>query len=211
MAESDWLNGSTKAWEDWLQQVGDIATQVGSITSNAIGGMVDVLSNKIRTGTSGFKDYLDDLNKQILDFVIKQQLTKFFKEIGAAGKGTGWGDALVSFGTALFGSASAQGNVFSGGVLSAYRNQIVSQPTYFAKGGVPNVNLMGERSGKPHEAVMPLTRTAGGDLGVKMVGQAQRTTNISQTFVVPGVPDRTTRDQLAIKMLGGAQRAARRN
>lgn len=210
-AESDWMNGATKAWEDWLHQVGNIAEQVGAITSNAIGGMVDVISNKIRTGTSGFKNYLDDLNKQILDFVIKQQLTKWFKQIGEAGKGTDWGSTIVQLGTALFGTASAKGNVFGGGLLGAYRNQIVSQPTYFSKGGVPNVNIMGERSGKPHEAVMPLTRTAGGELGVKVTGGTSKVINTTQNFYVPGAVDRQTRDQLAVKTLGAAQRAARRN
>jgi lambda family phage tail tape measure protein len=211
-AESDYLNGSTKAWEDWLEQVGNIAQQVGAITTSAIGGMVDVISNKIRTGTSGFKDYLDNLNKQILDFVLKQQLTKFFKDIGRATEGTDFGSAVVSLGSALFGK-SEKGNVFGGGALASYRNSIVSQPTFFpfARGGVPNVGLMGERSGKPHEAVMPLTRMPGGNLGVEVKGGGQKITNVSQVFNVPGVVDRTTRDQLAIKMLGGAQRAARRN
>lgn len=211
-AESDWLNGSVRAWEDWQQQVGDIATQVAQITTNALSGMATTIADKITEGKNGFKDYLNSINRQILDFVLKQQLTTFFKYIGKSTEGTSFGSLLTTFGSALFGSASAQGNVFAGGTLSAYRNQIVSQPTYFSKGGVPNVNIMGERSGKPYEAIMPLTRTSSGDLGVKVTnGQQQRPTNISQTFIVPGVPDRTTRDQLAIKTLGAAQRAARRN
>lgn len=57
---------------------------------------------------------------------------------------------------------SYHGNVFAGPGIGAYENQIVTRPTFFAfaRGGV-----MGE-GGRP-EAVMPLTRTPSGDLGVK--------------------------------------------
>jgi TP901 family phage tail tape measure protein len=59
-------------------------------------------------------------------------------------------------------TASAQGNVFSGAGIGAYENQIVSKPTIFpfAQG----MGLMGEAGS---EAIMPLTRMPGGDLGVK--------------------------------------------
>jgi len=67
------------------------------------------------------------------------------------------------------GIASAYGNVFTG--LHGFSNQIVNRPTLFsygsqltkfAKGGV-----MGEAG---PEAVMPLTRTASGHLGVRSDG-----------------------------------------
>ena len=92
--------------------------------------------------------------------------------------------------------------MYAGAGIAAYRNSIVSQPTVFpfARGGVPNVGLMGERSGKPHEAIMPLTRTNGGDLGVRVVESNQRgPTYLNQQFVVQGTPDRTTREQMAKK------------
>lgn len=71
-----------------------------------------------------------------------------------------------------YSGGSALGNVFSGGDLSLYRNSIVSSPTFFthdrhisryAKGA----GLMGEAG---PEAVMPLVRTSGGNLGVRAQG-----------------------------------------
>lgn len=108
---------------------------------------------------------------------------------------------------------SAKGNVFPAGTgLSSYSGKIVSSPTVFpfAKGGVPNVGVMGEAGS---EAIMPLTRTSGGELGVKMAGaqQPSRVTNVNQTIVVPGATTRATQDQTAIKVYGAAQRAARRS
>jgi len=51
----------------------------------------------------------------------------------------------------------------------AFTNQIVSQPTYFRHGG--GLGLMGEAG---PEAVMPLTRLPGGDLGVRAAGGGAR-------------------------------------
>jgi lambda family phage tail tape measure protein len=60
---------------------------------------------------------------------------------------------------------SAKGNVFSGAGISAYSNTIVDKPTMFGKGG----NLMGEAG---PEAILPLTRLPGGNLGVESSGSS---------------------------------------
>jgi hypothetical protein len=75
-----------------------------------------------------------------------------------------------SGGAATFNLGGSAGAIFAkGGVPSAssdisrYSNQIVTKPTFFAKGG----NVMGEAG---PEAVMPLVRTPGGNLGVRATG-----------------------------------------
>lgn len=64
---------------------------------------------------------------------------------------------------------NAMGGVYNSPSLSAYSNQVVSKPTMFAfaSGGVPNMGVFGEAGS---EAIMPLTRTSNGDLGVKAEG-----------------------------------------
>lgn len=76
-------------------------------------------------------------------------------------------EPLLKFAFPTAAVASAQGNVFSGAGISAYSNSIVSKPTVFpfAKG----VGLMGEAGS---EAIMPLTRMPGGNLGVNATGGA---------------------------------------
>ena len=114
----------------------------------------------------------------------------------------------------MFISANAKGGVYAGDGIGAYRNQIVSSPKMFrayAKGGVPNFGLMGERSGKPHEAIMPLTRLPGGDLGVRAVQSGGRAAvSISQQFVVQGTPNRTTREHMLRAVGAETSRAVRR-
>ncbi len=97
-----------------------------------------------------------------------------------------WGQALAagisSAGTYFFGSGDsgtttvpattsptimvAHGGSFASRSLADYESSVVTSPTLFrfASGGV---GLMGEESGAPGEAVMPLTRLPGGDLGVR--------------------------------------------
>ena len=65
------------------------------------------------------------------------------------------------------GGASAQGNVFGGGSIVPFaRGGVVDGPTMFPMAGGRN-GLMGEVG---PEAIMPLTRTASGDLGVHVTG-----------------------------------------
>ena len=96
------------------------------------------------------------------------------------------------------------------GGLAAYRNQVVSSPTLFpfAAGGVPNWGLMGEAG---REAIMPLTRTSNGDLGVRVAsGGGGGPIAINQTFVVQGTPDRMTRGQMMRAAGAETSRAIRR-
>lgn len=239
-AEADWSNGANKAWDNWLVNVQDIASQIDKITTNLLTGLSDSIANFISTGTGGFRTMFDDINKQIVQFIVKQQLTNFLQWLGKQFEGLGsTASGLFNslFGSILGGSSgssgvssvlslgsslltmgglfpSAQGNAFSAGSgLANYRNSIVSNPTYFpfARGGVPNVGLMGERAG-PGEAIMPLTRTNGGDLAVRATGvMPPQQTTVNQTFVVPGAVNRSTQDQLSVRMLSAAQRATRRN
>jgi tape measure domain-containing protein len=66
----------------------------------------------------------------------------------------------------FLGLASAHGNVFSGGRHVPFaKGGIVSRPTVFPFAS--GIGLMGEAG---PEAIMPLTRTPGGDLGVKSQG-----------------------------------------
>lgn len=123
---------------------------------------------------------------------------------GGAG-GSGWAGMVGSWFT-----KNAKGGVYEGSGLAAYRNQIVSAPTVFpfAKGGVPNVGLMGEAG---HEGIFPLARTSSGDLGVRVVESGRKPTTINQTFVVQGTPDRTTREQMAQKVGRESSRAMSRS
>ncbi|MDL0088164.1 hypothetical protein [Campylobacter gastrosuis] len=78
-------------------------------------------------------------------------------------------------GSGLFAGTSFANRFATGGILNSpdlhqYVNKVVSKPTYFkfASGGVPSLGVMGEKNGGSPEAIMPLTRTKNGDLGVRV-------------------------------------------
>jgi len=77
---------------------------------------------------------------------------------------------------------SAKGNAFSTPGLKPYLNSVVMKPTLFKF--AHGIGLMGEGAG-PGEAIMPLTRTSSGDLGVRTTGGAMKVTVnvINQTGV----------------------------
>ena len=66
---------------------------------------------------------------------------------------------------------AAQGYAFDGGGMTAYAhggaftNSIVRKPTFFKYGQGDTFGVMGEAG---PEAILPLSRTSGGDLGVKV-------------------------------------------
>lgn len=245
VAESSWLNGSIKAWQNWSAEVQNQAAEAGKVFGIVMNDISTDIVDAALKGHLSFKNLLSDLLKEITEFGAKQALLLAATSAGfntgkpGTGGSNGTGDLLGGLAGLLAGSAGtsstaasglsgltslfsgsfgggffAKGGAFAGGSgLEAHRNAIVSSPTYFpfAKGGVPNVGLMGEKPGSPGEAIMPLTRTSGGDLGVKVTGQQpQRTFNNTQVFVVPGAVDRQTQSQLAIKQGAAASRAARR-
>lgn len=217
-AESDWANGARKAWQDWSDQVNNVAQQTNTLVSGMLNDMTTALTDFVRSGHLSFSKFISDILAQIeksgIQYALKQALSgaSSYGSDSNSVIGSGFGGYLTAIGSLLF---SAKGNAFGAGTgLAAYSNSVVTQPTYFpfAKGGVPNVGLMGEQPGSPGEAIMPLTRTSGGELAVKATGAGQaKVINTYQTFVVPGATNRQTQDQIAVKTYGAAQRAARRS
>src|SRR5690606_16275180 len=177
------------------------------LLTSAVSGFADSVAETLNGNLGTWESYFESLHMQILKFIAQQRLTEWMKKLGESLSGNSgegmWGSIARGIGDLLGGATkNAHGGVYSSPGLAAYRNSIVSQPTFFpfARGGVPNIGLMGERSGKPHEAIMPLIRTAGGDLGVKVVESGRNgPITLNQQFVVQGTPDRTTRGQLARK------------
>lgn len=148
-----------------LQDFGDLNKNIDTALSGNLNTLVTTLSS-IGTGAKSAGDAFRDLGITVLKS-LEEMLIKMLivLPIANALKGAlGLGSGAITLGTSAGPTPfpSAMGNVFGYG-LSSYSNQIVTTPTRFATGGVPN-NLMGEAG---PEAVMPLARDASGRLGVR--------------------------------------------
>jgi lambda family phage tail tape measure protein len=89
---------------------------------------------------------------------------------------------------------SAQGNMFNRyGLIPFATGGIVTKPTMFAF-GQGGIGVMGEAG---TEAIMPVTRTPSGDLGVKAIGGSGMTVNI---YEAPGTKARVEQSSDGMSM-----------
>ena len=177
------------------------ATNYGAGFESATSNLLNNLSNTFELTTDGmrvnwentmygmYNDFLNIFMRRVVASIadsgmgwLGSLLNPMFNGLtksAAAGAAATSGYAGMGY---RYSGASALGNVFSGGDLSSYRNSIVSSPTFFthdrhisryAKGA----GLMGEAG---PEAVMPLVRTSGGNLGVRAeTGASPQNINIT--------------------------------
>lgn len=161
-------------------EAGNTSIETAKQTQFSFGKMFDSLTSRLGI----FGQMIQGLGGTLMTFINNISLTNamagaangsgFFGTIGGFFNGLFGGGAsttattginaatssAVSSGTILL---AAKGGVFESPGLSTYSNSIVSSPTYFAKGGVPGMNIMGEAG---PEAIMPLKRDSQGNLGV---------------------------------------------
>ena len=198
-AQGDWSAGASSAWQNYLESARDVAGQTKSLFSNAFSSMEDSIVNFAMTGKASFGDFAKSIIADMARIATRQASSALLGSlVGAAtsyftGSGTtaSAGSTQAGYSGDLSGFtpvASAKGNVFDTPGLSAYSNSVVSSPTIFpfAKGA----GLMGEAG---PEAIMPLTRTSGGQLGVRALSSGGGGSNISiNAPVTVEIPDRSS-------------------
>jgi len=174
-AQQDWLAGVRGGIKDWTDEQSKVADQVRGLTTSILDKSASAFAEFAETGKLNIKSLLSDILKQVLQFLAKQAILSFVKLFAGSVLGNTSGD-LVSTGDFM---ANAKGGVYSSPSLSAHRNTVVSQPTpfLFAKGA----GIMGEAG---PEAIMPLTRGADGNLGVRMAGGAGGPVSINVQTIV---------------------------
>ena len=133
-----------------------------------------VINNVTSQMESSMTDFLDATSDNFADFgkMATSILQEVYREIIRISIVKPLVSSLTSGAMSLFSggvTANAQGGAYSSPSLSQYSNQIVDKPTFFAfaSGGVPNLGVMGEAGS---EAILPLTRTSSGNLGVEASG-----------------------------------------
>lgn len=144
-----------------------------NVSQDATSAMKAGFDNFFDHTSDGFMD-LANLATKVMNAISRSIIENLISKPLAAGLGsfvTGLLGAGSSGGTQSFINeamlaGSAHGNVFADASgLVPYRNTVVSKPTVFRF--AHGIGLMGEAG---QEAIMPLTRTKSGDLGVRMEG-----------------------------------------
>ncbi|WP_162094840.1 phage tail tape measure protein [Pseudomonas chlororaphis] len=179
-AQGSWSAGATSAWQNYLESARDIAGQTKSLFASAFSSMEDSVVNFAMTGKFSFSDFTKSVLADMARIATRQASSALLGSlVGAATSyftGSGSGTGAASAGSTQAGYSStyfpqADGGAWSSGVQmfadgGAFTNSIVSKPTAFGMAG-GQTGVMGEAG---PEAIMPLTRTSGGQLGVRAIG-----------------------------------------
>lgn len=190
-AQGDWTKGATAAWDNYLDSAQNIAGQTKSLFGNAFSSMEDSIVNFAMTGKASFSDFAKSILADMARIATRQASSALLGSLvgaaasylggSAAGGGNGLAAGSAGATSSNLGASSAgysntyfpqaKGGAWSGGVQmfadgGAFTNSIVSKPTAF---GMANgkTGVMGEAG---EEAIMPLTRTSSGKLGVMAMG-----------------------------------------
>ncbi|MBJ2265094.1 phage tail tape measure protein [Pseudomonas sp. MF6787] len=184
-AQGDWTKGATAAWENYLDSARNVAGQTKSLFGNAFSSMEDSIVNFAMTGKLSFADFTKSILADMARIATRQAASGLLGSLvglGVSAAGSYFGGAATSAGSTAAGYSpevlagwsgvtQAKGGAWSGGVQmfadgGAFTNSIVSKPTAF---GMANgkTGVMGEAG---EEAIMPLTRTSSGKLGVLAMG-----------------------------------------
>ena len=178
--------GAYRATRQYFTDASNLASGFENLTTNAFSSMEDAIVAFASTGKLSFSDMVNSMISDLIRLTVRANITGPLA--GALGSGlsnlfSDWStnikfnnlaDSIVAGAT-----PSAHGNILSGAGISSYSNSIVSEPTLFgfdrltpfARGGI-----MGEAG---PEAVMPLVRTSGGNLGVRAEGTGKQIVNVT--------------------------------
>jgi lambda family phage tail tape measure protein len=181
VAQGDWSAGASSAWQNYLESARDVAGQTKSLFTSAFSSMEDAIVNFAMTGKLSFADFTKSILADMARIATRQASSTLLSSLVGAGASYFGGGAATSAGSTAAGysgdlsgftpgSVQANGGAWSGGVQmfakgAAFTNSILNKPTAFGMAG-GDIGVAGEAG---PEAIMPLTRTAGGQLGVRAI------------------------------------------
>lgn len=217
---NDWNAGFAEGLSNWMDTASNYADQTASLVSNTMSGFVDTLSGALSGNKTSWEDWSKSVLQSMQKVILNAMLVNSIKGLGGAGfmsmfgggASGASGDAGGLFSSGAFDNLTlnAKGGAYASEGLSAHSNTIVNTPTYFAF--AKGAGLMGEAG---PEAIMPLTRSADGSLGVRMVGGESGSgvggdTIIHQHFNISGNGDAALRQAMQEAAHKGATDGAKK-
>lgn len=178
-AQSDWSNGASAAFENYLDSAADVAGQTQELFTNAFSNLEDGVVNFVKTGKFEFKDFADAIIEDLIRIQVRQAAAGFLSS--AFGFMSGGGSALgqgtmTGFSEGSF-VANAKGGVYDSPSLSKFSNQVHDSPQMFAF--AKGAGIFAEAG---PEAILPLHRGPDGSLGVMAAGAGGGGGESSVTF-----------------------------
>lgn len=174
--------------KDYADSVGTYNTSLQSLVTSTFSSMEDAIVSWAETGKLEFTDFVNSAISDLLRLIVQQQLAGIAAGISgssgdtAAITSTTSGNAVdissgITVNQAKGGAWGSEGRLsrFATGGITGMVNTVQSTPKRFANGS----GMLGEAG--QAEAIVPLTRTSGGDLGIKSTGSSSPTINFNVT------------------------------
>ncbi|EHZ7707824.1 phage tail tape measure protein [Salmonella enterica] len=164
-AQGDWMQGASRALDNFLAQGSNVAGMTENVFTNAFNGMADGIANFALTGKMDFRSFtvsiLADLAKMEARIAASKLLGSLLGMFGFGASAGGSTPSGAYSAAAMSVIPNADGGVYRSAGLSQYSGSIVNRPTFFAF--ARGAAVMGEAG---PEAILPLRRGADGKLGV---------------------------------------------
>ncbi|EHZ3216607.1 phage tail tape measure protein [Salmonella enterica subsp. enterica serovar Mbandaka] len=217
----NWSAGMQEGFANWSDNASDYASQTANLVSTSMDGLVGSISDALSGNADSWDNWANSvlrsmqkiiLNAMLVDSLRSASNSGLFGSLGSMFGGSAGGSTPSgAYNSAASGlQLNAKGGAYASASLSAYSNSIVSSPTYFAF--AKGAGLMGEAG---PEAIMPLTRSADGSLGVRVVGSQSPaagngiTQHITQHFTISGNGDAALKQAMQEAARQGANDGAK--
>lgn len=172
-------DGLQRAAQDYFSEIGNQAKNMETAFKSVADSLEDTLLEALKKGKLDLSSFLDTLTSAILQMMIIRPLLSGFGNMLGFG-----GDKGSSGSRGGLAGLFAKGGAFSGGRVKAFANGgLVDGPTFFPMSH-NRTGLMGEAG---PEAIMPLTKTKGGKLGISTDGAGGNVTIIQNMTFAEGV------------------------
>lgn len=224
--QGDWLAGAQDGLANWIDTSSDYYSQVSGLVGNTLDGLVDNMADALNGNKADWADWANSVLNELQKVLLRAILVNSLKSAGDSGllgslggmfggASSGGSTPSGAYDSAASGlTLNAKGGVYDSPDLSKFRNGIVNSPTMFAF--AKGAGLMGEAG---PEAIMPLTRTADGSLGVRMVDDAVSSISaggnsiqqtIHQHFAISGNGDAALKQAMEEAAAKGARDGAKK-
>ncbi|UCV26803.1 phage tail tape measure protein [Ferribacterium limneticum] len=218
-AQRSFSTGWNKAYQSYISDTSNAATMAADAFKTGTSTMEDAIYNLATNTKASYKDMVKVALQELARLAAKQaamglvklgvSLARAYFGSSSSSSSTAGATTTPGYSSGDLGSGikmSAHGNVFASESLSKYSNNVYSSPRAFAF--AKGAGIFAERGA---EAIMPLTRTATGDLGVRAIGGGGGgggpiEVNVSVTVQANGDSETTTEtkgpNQMDAKALG---------
>ncbi|MDQ9130426.1 phage tail tape measure protein, partial [Serratia fonticola] len=160
-AEADWMGGVSAGLADWVDEASDYAGQAADATKNAMGGMVNNITDMLNGNKASWKDWSISVLKEIEKVLVNAALVNTIKSMG------GGGGILGALGGIFGGGAAASGAASSAGSASVGAMGLSTSFAAYDLGGFTGLGAKYEPAGVVHKGEFVFTKEATERIGVE--------------------------------------------